>query len=214
MISQEERFLRTLFPAPRMVGKFEVTPLTVGQYLLMRRLRCPFAILAPIEEVEFGPGDVAIALYVVTRDWREAMSVLNSGVTWRNKFRLWRYTPHSYDDTASLAVQLSAHIQDAFEPTPCVRVVKASKGAPPPGRTLGAPFWAFALYKMKTTGLTTEQALDVTVKETIWMDAVRSEVDGAARWASDAEEAVQAQVREQIKRMQETVEQAGKAENG
>jgi len=207
-LSHEERFLRILFPVEPEILGHRMTQLTIGQFLLLRRLRCPLATVGVLaSELEFGPGDLALALYVCSRDWRESAPQVR-GRSWLFGLRLLPYLFLSHEKAAVAAVEFVQYVGDSFDTPPMVRVVSANKSsAAKPPRQLKAPFWAFVIWKLKQTGLTVDQALDVPVKAALWDDAIRKEIEQAERWSSEAEE----QIQETIRQMRETAA-AGKKE--
>lgn len=201
MISQEERFLRILFPARTRVGPWLLAPsLTVGHLLLLRRLRNPFGQVVPLEEIEAGRADVAEAVTVLSMGWREAWELFSGAHPWRLRWALWRRTTANYLLAAARAMAVSDYIQAAFSrPSTIARSDGGKRKATPP---LQAPYWLVMVHRLIDAGHTLGEVLDMPVSLVLWKAAAADEDRGVLVWCSEAEEAVQNQVRDEIAKAQ------------
>lgn len=209
-VSQEERFLRMLFPATQRCGRHELKQLTMGHFLLMRRVRCPFGQALPLTEISYGGGDLATALLICTRDWREAVEVLHSG-PWALRWAMFRHTYHGLK-LALMAAEFNAYIMAAMSRPSLLPAAQKSTPGKVGGmatRNLDAPFWLVMYRRLRESGLVNESVLDEPVQRVLWMDASRAEEAGVVKWSDEADEALQQFVLSEIAKAQE---QAAKVE--
>ena len=199
-VPQEERFLRILFPADAKAGRHVLRQLTVGHLLLLRRLRNPFGQVVSVEDMEFGFGDLAMAITVCSMDWRDAWALVR-GNKWRMRWKVWLNTDSDPDVAAVTAVMFNNYVLDSFDrPSTIERAGSKQKQ-----RRLNAPYWQVIIRRICAKGLTLDQALDTPVKKAVWDAACEAEESGAVQWSSDVEEAVQEKVKRAIEELNSKV---------
>lgn len=209
-MTQEDRFLRRLWPNPVRIFGTELTMLTIGQLMLLRRVWNPFGRALPLDQTQYGPGDVAVALYVLSRPWRAAWRpVVKRGLWFR--LQLFGKTPWTVAQEAIAAVMISEHIADALKSPPVVKIQTTAKSSPglgyAPSKQLGAPFWMFRLWQLTSTGMALDKAMDVPVAWAVDSDGVRREVEGIARWATEKENDIAKMVKEQSEELRKLADE-------
>lgn len=200
MISQEERFLRTLFPARLSVGGWLLIPrLTIGHLMLLRRLRNPFGQIAPLDELEATRADVGEALTVLSMGWRKAWELFQGGRPWRLRWALWRRTSGGVVQSAARAVALHEFILSAFDRP---NTISRRDGRQKEPARVQAPYWLVMIHRLVDAGHAPDEILDMSVASVLWMAAAADEDRGAVLWCSEQEEQVQQMVRDEILKAQ------------
>lgn len=187
-MTQDDKFLRVLFPPSWRVHRVQLVALTLGHYLLLRRLGNPFVSTA--KEARYGGGDLAQALFVCSRPWREALAAFERR-SWWMKLRLLMLTWYGAKlvDGAS---QFQAYMLDALS-MPVVIYAGGKKS-----RRLNAPYWLVMIRRRRASGRTLGEVLDEPMKLTSWEDASAGEEAGTLDWCSEAEIAAQNLARQLI----------------
>jgi hypothetical protein len=197
-MTNEEQFLRVIFPPTHRVAGRRLRPLTLGHYLLLQRMGNPLAILNGFWDHDCEAGHAAQALFLFTRGWREALRFFEGPEFWQ-QLRLAWYADHG-DALIQTVVGLHNHVMDAFK--------RPNTMAKPKGRffavtKLGAPYWMVTIARMVAQGRTVEQALDVRVQAALWINSTEDEENGVLDWVSAEESSIQDMVREEIRLRQE-----------
>ena len=210
-VNHEDRFLRRLFPPTRRIYGTTLTKLTVGQLLLLRRIWNPFGRALPLEETPFTHGHVAMALFILSRSWREAeRDVVNGGLLFRLK--LLRLTPVTEPQAIVAAFAINEHILSALDKPELVVEKRSPRSSATTVKKLEAPYWLFRLHQMIRSGMTIEQALDVPVALAVDVDAVRQEEESIAHWARPHETELQDLIRNHSDELQKLAEELTKSD--
>lgn len=183
MESNHAIYSEVLWPDRPVVLGVPLEPVTIGQALLLWRLKSPFIGAGALPPKD---GDIVTALYVLSRPCREAATELRASRVppafggWCQDVALLAEA-----DKVGAREQIDTHVATAFA-GPATWSEQKEKPDQQPGAPLLA---ALKVRLMEVFGLSREEAMDYPVREALWDIAVHGEVNGHLRLVSAADSA-------------------------